>query len=180
VGTAHYVSWTESLHGQESWKRQQATAANDQATIAALDEAAKLPETDMTRYRVANRYRFAPSDLEYFKTLDAFTGKPPFPKEGEVADWFHGIDFSSTRLRPVISSYDARKLGLDVLIPFFIIQGREDHVTPFEVAEQYATQVRAPIKKFIPLSGGHFGCFTASDEFLAALREHVRSIATKR
>ncbi len=177
VGTAHYVSWTESIHGQESWKRHQAVAANDQATIAALDEAAQLPETDLKRYRTGNKYRFGSSDLEYVKTVNAFTGPPPFPKEGEVADWLHGNSFSSTRLGPVISAYDARKLGLDVLIPFFLIQGRDDHVTPFDVADRYFTEVRAPVKRFIPLAGGHFGCFTDSDGFLAALRQYVRPIA---
>ena len=179
VGTAHYVSWTESLKGQESWKRQQAIAANDQATIATLDEAAQLPETDLRRYRTANKYRFTQPDLDYFKVYNAFTGQvpgqppPPIPEHGDVADWFGGMNFSTPKLGPVISSYDARKLGLDVPIPFFVIQGRDDHVTPFDVAETYVAEVRAPVKKFIPIAGGHFGCFTNSAGFVGALREHV-------
>jgi pimeloyl-ACP methyl ester carboxylesterase len=177
VGTAHYVSWTESLKGQESWKRRQAVAANDQTTIAALDEAAKLPETDLRRYRTANKYRWAPPDLEYFKIFNAFTGSPPFPEHGEVADWFGGMNFSASKLMPIISSYDARRLGPDVAAPFFVIQGRDDHVTPFDVAERYMEEVRAPVKKFIPIAGGHFGCFTHSVGFVGALRQHVRPLA---
>ncbi len=177
VGTAHYVSWTESLRGQESWKRQQAVAANDQATIAALDEAAQLPETDTKRYRTANKYRWAPPDLAYFKIFNAFTGSPPFPEHGEVADWFGGMNFSSPKLLPVISSYDARTLGLDIPVPFFVIQGRDDHVTPFDVAEGYMAEIRAPAKKFIPIAGGHFACFTDSAGFVGALRQYVRPLA---
>jgi pimeloyl-ACP methyl ester carboxylesterase len=176
VGTAHYVSWRESLRGQESWKRQQATAANDEATIAALDEVAKLSETDLKRYRTANKYRWAPPDLQHFKTYDAFTGSPPFPERGEVADWFGGMNFSTPKLMPVISSYDARKLGLDVPVPFFVIQGRDDHVTPFDVAERYVAEVRAPVKKFIPIDGGHFACFTHSAEFVSALRSAAAAL----
>jgi pimeloyl-ACP methyl ester carboxylesterase len=180
VGTAHYVSWPESIRGQESWKRQQAIAANDAATLTALDEAAQLPITDVKRYRTANQYRFAQADLDYIKRVLAFAGPPPYPKEGEVADWFHGNDFSAKNLMPIIPSYDARKLGLDVPIPFFIFQGRDDHVTPFDVADRYFTEVRAAVKRFVPLAGGHFGCFTDTEGFLAALRRHVRPIAKAR
>jgi pimeloyl-ACP methyl ester carboxylesterase len=177
VGTAHYVSWTESLKGQETWKRQQALAANDRTTLAALDEAARLPETDTKRYRTANKYRWAPADLEYFKVFNAFTGSPPFPEQGEVADWFGGMNFSTPKLMPAISSYDARKLGLDVPIPFFVVQGRDDHVTPFDVAERYVAEIRAPAKKFIPVAGGHFACFSEPVAFVGALRQHVRPLA---
>jgi pimeloyl-ACP methyl ester carboxylesterase len=180
VGTAHVVSWTESINGQERWKRQQAIAANDRETLTALDEAAKLPLTDLKRYRTGNRYRFGTSDLEYIKSMNRFTGAPPFPKQGEVADWFGGMDFSSPRLGPVISSYDARKLGLDIPIPFFVIQGRDDHVTPFEAAERYVAEVRAPVKKFIAIEGGHFACFTNPTEFVGALRQHVRPLTKTR
>ena len=176
VGTAHYVSWPESIRGQESWKREQAVAANDQETIVALDKVAQLPLTDFKRYRTGNKYRFGPSDLEYIKSMSTFTGPPPPPEQGDVADWFGGMDFSSPRLGPIISSYDARKFGLDIPIPFFVIQGRDDHVTPFEVAERYVAQVRAPVKKFIPIGGGHFACFTHSAAFAGALRQYVRPL----
>jgi pimeloyl-ACP methyl ester carboxylesterase len=177
VGTGYYVSWPESIRGQESWKRQQAVAANDPATIAALDESAKLPITDVKRYRTANKYRFGPADLKYLDTMSAFTGSPPFPEHGEVADWFGGMSFSTPRLMPVISAYDARKLGLDVPIPFFVIQGRDDHVTPSDAAANFVAEVTAPDKKYIPIEGGHFACFTNPTAFVAALRQYVHPIA---
>ncbi len=180
VGTGHFVSWTESLRGQASWTRQQAIAANDQAAIAALDETAQLPESDMKRIAAANKYRWAPSDLQYLELQRAFVGPPPLPEHGDVADWVGGSGFSIPRLLPLVFSWDARKLGLDISIPFFVIQGRDDHVTPFEVAERYAAEVRAPTKKFIPIAGGHFACFTDSREFVGALRHYVRPLAKER
>jgi pimeloyl-ACP methyl ester carboxylesterase len=177
VGTGHFVSWAESLAGQAKWTRQQAVAANDQAALGALDETAHLPETDMKRIVAANKYRWAPSDLEYLKLQQAFVGPPPLPERGDVADWLGGSGFSLPRLLPVAFSWDARKLGLDIPVPFFVIQGRDDHVTPFEVAERYTAEIRAPAKKFIPIAGGHFACFTSSREFVSALRQYAYPLA---
>ena len=81
-----------------------------------------------------------------------------------------------SRLSPVETSFDARALGLDVPVPFFVIQGREDHITPFEVAQAYFAEVRAPKKAFLPIAGGHYACFTNPIEFVDALRRHVRPL----
>jgi proline iminopeptidase len=175
VGTGLFVSWTESLRGQASATRQQALAAKDQAALDALDETAQLPETDRKRIVASNKYRWAPPDLEYLELQRAFVGSPPFPERGDLADWIGGSGFSIPRLLPLVFSWDARKLGLDLPIPFFVIQGRDDHVTPFDVAERYTAEVRAPKKMFIPITGGHFACFTSSGEFVGALRRAAHS-----
>jgi pimeloyl-ACP methyl ester carboxylesterase len=110
--------------------------------------------------------------------FNAFMGPPPPPTQGDVADWIAGSQFTFARLAHVEYSLDARKLGLDFSIPFFVIQGRDDHIAPFEVAQAYAAEVRAPRKAFIPLAGGHWACFTNPTEFVEALRRYVRPLAT--
>jgi pimeloyl-ACP methyl ester carboxylesterase len=75
------------------------------------------------------------------------------------------------------TTLDARQLGLDIPIPFFVIQGREDHIAPFAVAQAYLAEVRAPKKVFIPIAGGHYACFTNPTEFVDALRRYVRPLA---
>jgi pimeloyl-ACP methyl ester carboxylesterase len=124
------------------------------------------------------KYRMAPSDLEYAKIYDAFVGPQPPPTQGEAADWIAGSRFTFAKLAPIENSLDARKLGLEFLIPFFVIQGRDDHIAPFEVAQAYVAEVRAPKKAFIPIAGGHWACFTNPSAFLEALRRHVRPLAT--
>jgi fermentation-respiration switch protein FrsA (DUF1100 family) len=119
-----------------------------------------------------------PSDLEYAKVFDAFVGPPPHPAQGDVADWIAGSQFTFVKLAPIEYSLDARNLGLDFSIPFFVIQGRDDHIAPFEVAKTYVAEVRAPKKAFIPIAGGHWACFTNVTAFLEALRENVRPLAT--
>jgi pimeloyl-ACP methyl ester carboxylesterase len=65
-------------------------------------------------------------------------------------------------------------------VPFFVIQGREDMVTPTAVAIQYFNIVKAPKKKLILIDhAGHFAFVTHGEEFLAALVKYVRALAVK-
>ena len=176
VGTGLPVSWPLKIEAQERWARARATASGDQDTLKALDETASLPATDPKRSGVSRKYRMSPSDLEYLKMPQAFIGSGPPPKEGEVADWIAGGQFSFPKLAPIEYSFDARKLGLDIPIPYFVIQGREDHIAPLEVARDYVAEVRAPKKAFVPIDGGHWACFTNGPAFVEALRRHVRPL----
>jgi pimeloyl-ACP methyl ester carboxylesterase len=81
VGTGQLVSLETSIADRVRWTRQQATAADDQATLKALDNAATLSgdaridaENGATR-----KYALPPSDQKYQQMVQAFTGAPPFP-----------------------------------------------------------------------------------------------------
>ena len=58
-------------------------------------------------------------------------------------------------------------------------RGRDDHTVSYDAAQAYVAQVRAPVKAFIPIDGGHFACFTDPTEFLAAMRAHVMPLIAK-
>jgi len=177
VGTAQPVSWHLGIESQERWAREQATARGDEETLRDLSDTASLPESDRRRIMASRKYRMAPSDLEHVKIFDAFMGPAPLPTQGDVADWVAGGRFTFASLAPIEYSFDARKLGLNFPIPFFVIQGRDDHIAPFEVAQAYVAEVRAPKKAFISIAGGHWACFTNATAFVAALRLHVRPLA---
>lgn len=173
VGTGQPVNWTLSLEDREHWARSQAAAKGDEATINALDATAALPVGDMKRIMASSKYRMSPSDVQYLAIQRKFIGSPPFPTKGDVADWLAGEDFTGTKLWPTIVSFDARTQFPSVPISFYVIEGRDDHTVSFEAAKDYVEQVRAPIKAFIPIDGGHFACFTDPDEFISALRRYV-------
>jgi pimeloyl-ACP methyl ester carboxylesterase len=177
VGTGQPVTWARVVQGQEAWARQQALAANDQATLKALDETAALPVTDGRRISAPSKYQNSPSDLDYQAIQDAFTGQPPYPTKGDVADWIGGHAFSGARLAPAIFGFDARALGLDIPIPFFVIEGCDDHTVSVDAARAYVAEVRAPKKAFVLIDGGHSALFTDPDQFVAALRRYVRPLA---
>jgi pimeloyl-ACP methyl ester carboxylesterase len=177
VGTGQPVSWNLKIEAQEHWAKAQATAAGDNETLKALGDTASLPMTDRTRMNASRKYILSASDLAYVKMMGTFIGFPSTPSPGDAADWVAGGEFTSAKLSPVETSLDARKLGLDISIPFFVIQGREDHIAPFDVAQAYVAEVRSPKKAFIPIAGGHYACFTNPAEFVEALRRHVRPLA---
>jgi len=173
VGTGQPVNWASSLLNVERYAREQATAAGDQAALKALDQAETLPIEDLRRVQGSARWRMAPSDLDYLKIQGAFIGQPPLPSTGDVADWVAGGAFTIPKLAPTFLSFDVAKLGADFALPMFVIQGRSDHVTSFDAAQDWVEHLHAPAKAFIPIDGGHFACFTNPQGFVGALRERV-------
>jgi len=173
VGTGQPVNWTLTIEDRERWARQRAMETGDTAGLESLDDAAKLPVTDFNRLRASNKWRMSESDVSYLHIQRDFMGPRPLPTTGEVADWIEGGSFSGPRLWPTITSFDARTFAPELPVPFYVIQGRDDHVVSFQAAKDYLDQVRAPAKAFIPIDGGHFACFTHAAQFVAALRGRV-------
>jgi len=179
VGTGQPVSWSLTLQDRERWTRKKAKEEGDEQTLKLLNETAKLPVDDMKRIMASGKWRMSPSDNEYLKIQAAFVGQPPYPVKGDVADWVAGGSFTMSKLLPAVFSFDARTLGRDMPIPFFVIQGRDDHTVSFNEAQAYVKEIRAPKKAFVPIAGGHFACFTNPQEFLAALMNHVTPLAAR-
>lgn len=77
-----------------------------------------------------------------------------------------------------IDHFDARSLGPDFEVPFFIFNGAEDSITPTDHARRYFDWVRAPHKEFVSFpNAGHSAVLTQPDAFLRELVGRVRSIA---
>lgn len=53
-----------------------------------------------------------------------------------------------------VMEYDARKAGLDLPVPFFVIQGREDNRTLPDAARKFVDQVHAPRKNYTAIAEG--------------------------
>jgi pimeloyl-ACP methyl ester carboxylesterase len=74
-------------------------------------------------------------------------------------------------------AFDACKSAMDLAVPYILIQGRGDLVTPADAALAYGQDARAPHKAVMAIDGGHFACFTNSRDFVAALRARVLPLA---
>lgn len=177
VGTGQGVSWSRSMHAQELYARAQAEAAHDSEALAALEAAQRLPLSDTTRTNPLRRWIMAPADQDFLAAQRKFTGAPPFPETGDVADWVGGFIFSSQALTPDVLAFDAYATGPSAEIPVVMIQGRDDHVTPTDVVAQFVADLRAPSKALVLIEGGHFSCYTNAITFSSALAEHVRPLA---
>jgi pimeloyl-ACP methyl ester carboxylesterase len=177
VASAFLASWPLTIEAREVWIRAQAKKAGDGATLKALDAAASLPIGDLQRFIIGQDYLMGPSDLEYLGIEGKFIGAAPPPAKGDVADWLAGFAFSQARALPAVAAFDARQVGVAFEVPFFVVQGRDDHVTAFAAAEAYVAEIHAPRKAFIAIDGGHFACFMDPKEFLGTLSKLVGTIA---
>jgi pimeloyl-ACP methyl ester carboxylesterase len=99
----------------------------------------------------------------------------------DLKDILSGMTSSSELLFKELAGFDARNIGTDFAIPFFIFQGDSDIVTPTEEARRYFDMVRAPHKAFIPIkNSGHMAAFTRPGQFLDELLRHVRPLALQK
>ncbi len=88
------------------------------------------------------------------------------------------MEFTAARVLPDQMATDLPATAVAIQTAFFVIQGREDIITPTEAAVAYFNSVRASKKELVLLDGaGHFAFMTSSESFLAALIRKVRPIA---
>jgi pimeloyl-ACP methyl ester carboxylesterase len=179
VGTGQFVSFAATIADRVRWARRQAAAAGDLETLTALDAAAALSpdRRGHAQASASRKWVMSDPDRKYEALVREFTGVAPYPDKGEVADWLAGGSFSGAKFISVIAQADLRELGLDMPIPFFVIQGREDRLLAADTAQAYVDEIRAPAKNFLLIDGGHFACFTHAEEFNAALNKQVRPFA---
>ncbi|HXJ18301.1 MAG TPA: alpha/beta hydrolase, partial [Candidatus Polarisedimenticolia bacterium] len=132
-----------------------------------------------TAHKWLNRYLPA-SDTKYIQQqMDIIRSAPNFSSQ-DVQDWSNGEDFSGRQLYSIEVAEDlSATLGYEMPVPFFVIQGEEDHIAPTEVAQRYFHRIHAPLKKMVLIKGaGHFAYATNREEFLAALVKYVRPLDT--
>lgn len=175
-GVSQITSWERMIEDRNSWTRKQATAAGDTATLKTLDELSKLPMTDSRTLHVSDKWASSASDEAWMNARQKFLSSPPPALKKEAADFMSGIMFTGDKLFPTMISFDARKLITEFTIPFFVLQGSDDHMVSFNDAKAYVTEIRAPAKEFIPVDGGHFAIFTNSNQVLRVIRDKAKRL----
>jgi pimeloyl-ACP methyl ester carboxylesterase len=100
----------------------------------------------------------------------------------DVLNYFRGViggdDFFGQALDGPLMHEDLPALGTDFSVPFFIVEGAEDDVTPASLARTYFNQITAPGKSFLLIPhAGHMAMLTRSDDFLNFLLTNVRPVA---
>jgi pimeloyl-ACP methyl ester carboxylesterase len=152
----------------------------DQAAVNDLQAIGPPPYPDLrgiiAQHRWADRYEH--SDL----LLAAMMGAALMAPGGtfaDITDQYAGMDLSDRQLTAQILKLDPKAIGGSFAVPVFVIQGAEDLTTPPELARHFVATLHAPHKQFVAIPGaGHFAVFLRPDEFLQALVEHVRPLAT--
>ena len=124
---------------------------------------------------------WAPSDVAWIKSLRADVPrlKAAYPKD--FKDFEEGFEFSVEKAVPDQIKTDLPATASRIGTAFFVIQGRDDLLTPTADAVAYFNGVTAPKKQLILIpDAGHFAFMTAPAAFLDALIDKVRPVAIAR
>lgn len=96
----------------------------------------------------------------------------------DIYTLFVGFRNSTAEMFDEFMAYDARQLDTLFEVPFFLFQGESDVITLTALAEEYFSEVEAPVKELALIkNAGHFAAFTQPDLFLTELLTHVRPLA---
>jgi pimeloyl-ACP methyl ester carboxylesterase len=184
VGTAQVASWKASVNIQFDLLLAKARRDSDNATIRQLEKIGRPDPGDASQYFAFSRDLqgvMASPDREWIKSLRAELPALLTAGHKNFQDFVDGFQFSAEHLLADQMSTDLPKTANRLNTAFFIIQGRDDVITPTQAAVDYFDQVRASRKELIIISdAGHFAYLTAPDAFLAALIGKVRPAAIER
>lgn len=179
VGTGQVVSWSQTTAVQYAYAMKRAESEGNQDALRELREIGPPPYEWGPKFFTAQKWLnhyLAPSDAEHLrKQMDIVRTAQNFSPQ-DVQDWIAGGQFTIPLLFSTLTAIDLPATeGYDMRVPFYIIQGQEDHITPTSVAQDYFRKIRAPRKKMVLIKhAGHFAYATNPGEFLAALVKYVR------
>lgn len=157
VGTAQFVSVLRNAEWQEA--QTDVPHTHDGSEMKALHQWALK----------------APPDVPYIDMMTQFTG----PLENQTpagAKWSAGYSFEAHNIGKEMAAFDAMRDVPELAVPYILIQGGDDRLTPAAVAKSYFDAVQSKGKAYAAIDGGHFACFTNAQQFVATLRLHLRSL----
>jgi proline iminopeptidase len=171
VGTAQFASFARALEAQLTHLR--GVAAGDADLTAQLDALAALDSQSLQKFGGVNRIlqgggHLPAVDVAWLQRLPAHAAEVMAPKD--LADWQAGRQASGSQLIRQIAGVDLFASARRFELPFVVIQGSDDVITPTSVARAYLEHIEAPAKEIIIIDGAsHFAHLTHTEEFLAAL-----------
>ncbi|MGH6828536.1 MAG: alpha/beta fold hydrolase [Rhizomicrobium sp.] len=181
VGTGQVESWKASVKLQFAMDLAKAKADKDRAWLKQLEAIGAPDPANTHQYFGFNRLLaiMAPSDQAWIGHLRS--DPAPRKRVKDFKDLEEGMLFSGEKLLPDQVAEDLSKSATRIDTAFFVIQGKDDHVTPTEAAVDYFNKVEAPHKELVLiLDAGHFAFMTSGRLFLQALVDRVRPVAMAR
>jgi len=101
---------------------------------------------------------------------------PELAREAETIG--NGMRFSGQTTVNDMLAEDLPATAPRLAVPFIVIDGADDIITPTSVARKYFDRVQAPVKKWIEIpNAGHFAIVTHAAQFRDALVQNVRPLA---
>jgi len=181
VGTGQVVSIAEKEPVIYARAMERLRAAHDEDGIRTLSASGAPPyrsEHQIRVERAMSERTDIPAERDILREMIPVALVAPGWSLWDIYCSLQASDYAEDATFDADASYDARTFGTDLRLPFFIINGALDHVTPTDLAKRYFDQVHAPLKQFVVLNGfGHSAVLTEPDVFLHELVTRVRPAA---
>jgi len=189
VGTGQPINGREIFNNMRSSAAARAEAAGDAQAAAELKRFTVSDFADIDKFRTYFKWTATfPNpgpDWDYIGKMFGMLGSPQKPASAAAADFFasnpppadpaaHPVCLQ--KLIPYASEFDARAGGMNLKVPYFVIQGRNDPRCSPEEARAFVNEVHAPTKNFTLIDGGHFACLSNPTGFLDALGNDLRQL----
>jgi pimeloyl-ACP methyl ester carboxylesterase len=188
VGTGQIMNMQRGEVGAYRRVLAKARARGDTDAIGALEKSGAPPYHDIRQMGLERRWAMQyESGLHYrFPTgpqllLAELLTTPDYSLK-EIVGYLRGVvdgdAFFGEALDGPMMRVDLPSLGTDFPIPFFVVQGAEDDITPASLAQMYFDQVTSPRKSMLLIpEAGHMALMTRPDAFLKFLLANVRPLA---
>jgi pimeloyl-ACP methyl ester carboxylesterase len=111
-------------------------------------------------------------DMNYQKLFAGIRAEEKSQYNSEQSS--EGEEFSMNSLWPQLFDVNLNVNDTDFKIPVYILAGKADYNTPFELAKNYFGKIHAPQKEFIWFEkSGHFIPFEEPEKFNALMRDRI-------
>lgn len=179
VGTSHITSYADWGMAYEGVLRK-ARAAGDKETAAKLEALGTPPWTNPRHFGVMRRAMRKYENMVTDASPKSWWDLPASYTTPEAqADYTAGEDYSFLQFigmkgNGMASRIDLAAMGTSFDVPFFMVQGAEDLLTPPAATRRYFDRISAPVKEYILLPRtGHDPNQTMVDAQYRVLKERV-------
>jgi pimeloyl-ACP methyl ester carboxylesterase len=184
VGTGQVASWKASVNIQFDLLLAKARHDGDDATVKQFEAIGRPDPANAKLYFTFTknlRAAMAPADQAWLRSLHTNAPALMSSDPKDFQNLIDGMEFSAEHVLPDQMATDLAVTADKIGTAFFVIQGKDDVITPTKAATDYFERVAAPKKELILIKdAGHFAFMTAPDAFLAALTNKVRPVAISR
>ncbi|MEV6866063.1 alpha/beta hydrolase [Streptosporangium subroseum] len=139
-------------------------------TLIGSDTAAWTPQQAEEVSKHAIKASVGVPDMVYDLMLPALMYAPDLSM-ADIRAIDRGMKSTLKALQPEYSRFDFEALGYDYALPYIIVQGASDIVSPVTAARRHFKRITAPSKRIVEVAGaGHLVEFADRARFLAELQ----------
>ncbi len=170
VGTGQVVSASGLLAAEYAYTLSRLTADRENSAVAELRKLGPPPYRTDAQEEVMrkwlNRY-LAEGDKRYLiSSIAIMLGNSRYSLRDFRELQTGHLSFSLPKMYLTWAGMNVEPLGYEMPVPFFIVDGREDRITPPQFAADYLEKIQAPRKAMFLIDGGHFAMMSNPSEFL--------------